>query len=130
MPITATIHFTRSLHDDLDVLRDTNLAHDKDGLEKQFRSELSDFLDISKLTVERRETVNADTYRFVTNLDLSANNQSDPDAILENLVETLQRPYTEEFAAGHFDIVAITVDGHTYDTQALLEVRNRIGPAI
>lgn len=121
---SASITFTRSLQDDLDVIRILGLHEEENGLETQLRNELSDFIDVSKLKIDERKTINADTYQFVGSIDLSHINQDDPSLILENLVETLQRAYTLEFAAGEFQIPSIIVDEVVFDTNTLLSEPN------
>jgi ketosteroid isomerase-like protein len=121
----ATIHFTRSMADDLDVVRSTPWAKDENGIEKQFRSEFAECIDNSKLTIEELKWVQAgDTYMYVTRLDLDGTNQNDPDAVLDHLVATLQQPYDLELAGGHFEIETITLGGVTFDTAELLAARD------
>jgi hypothetical protein len=121
----ATIHFTRSMADDLDVVHSTPWAKDENGIEKQFRSEFADYIDESKLTIEAFKWLNAgDTYMYVTMLELDGINQDDPDAVLDNLVATLQRPFDLEMAGGHFEIETITLGGVTFDTAELLAARD------
>ncbi len=121
----AIIRFTRSITDDMDVIRSTPWAKDDKGFEKQFRSEFDGFLDMSRLVIEEYKLLSSDTYIFKTRLDLEGIRHTDPDTVLDYLVETIQRPYTEEDAGGHFDIETVTVDGITHNTVDLLNARSR-----
>lgn len=126
----ALITFSRSMADDLDVIRSTSWAEDPNGLKRQLVSEFEEYLDVARFSIGDIAMVDGDTYTIPIRYDLSDTNQADPDAILQNLVETLQRPYMDEMSAGSFIIDRIVVDGRAFETADIVAARSGAAPGI
>lgn len=114
------INFTRSISDDMDVVRSTGWTKERGGLKKQLVSEFVNHLATERMHINGMHIGMSDQYTVEVRYDLTDDAGTDPTTIMSAVRDQLQAAYDDEYAGGHFEIDKVVLDGVVHEAAELV----------